>query len=320
MRAALVHSFDHPPQPGTFADPTPAAGDLLLTVRAAAVSQLTRAVAAGKHYSAAAGFPFIPGFDGVGVLADGTRMYFAGPARPYGAMAEQVAIPRARCAPIPAALDDVTAAAVANPAMSSWAALTARAGFTAGEAVLINGATGASGRVAIAVARHLGARTIIATGRTARSVAPLHALGADVTIALDLPTDELRAALAHAIGAHQVGVVLDYLWGPPAGHVIAAIAAAGQHDGGARIRFVQIGALAGAELPLAGGVLRSTRLELLGSGLGSVAIEALVAMIGQALAALPPAELSIATEVVPLAAVEAAWARPIGDRRLVVTP
>lgn len=164
-------------------------------------------------------------------------------------MAEQTVVARASCVDVPDGVDDVTAAAIANPGMSSWAALTERARFAAGEAVLVNGATGASGRLAVQIARHLGARRVVATGRTAASVAPLAALGADQVIALDQPADALAAAFRRELRGDGIDVVLDYLWGPSAEQLIAACAGHGAGAREPRVRFVQIGTAAARPPP-----------------------------------------------------------------------
>ncbi len=319
MRAAVVHSFDHPPRYDSFPEPAAGAGEALLEVRAAALSPLVKAQAAGKHYSSEATFPFIPGVDGVGRLADGSRVYFAFPLRPYGAMAERVAVAARLRAPVPDAVDDATAAAIANPGMSSWAALTSRARLVPGETVLVNGATGAAGGLAVQIARHLGARKVIATGRNPARLAALPDLGADVVIPLGAPAEEVAAAFRREIGA-GVDVILDYLWGPPAEHLLAAIARTGGTEGAPRIRYVQIGSSAGATIPLPGATLRSSGLELLGSGLGSCSHADLVAAVGAMLEAVVPAKLRIEVETAPLAEVESAWARETGERRLVFVP
>ena len=99
-------------------------------------------------------------------------------------MAEQTVAPSPQCLALPDELDDVTAAAIANPGVSSWAAYTERAKLKAGETVLVNGATGAAGRLAVQIAKHLGAKKVIATGRNADALQSVAALGADVTIPL----------------------------------------------------------------------------------------------------------------------------------------
>lgn len=305
MKAAVVEAFDRPPRYRDFDEPVAQAGEVIVTVKAAALSQLVRAQASGKHYSSGRP-PFVPGADGVGLLADGRRVYFAFPRGPVGAMAERVAVQAACTVPLPDTVDDLTAAAIANPGMSSWAALIERAAFRAGEAVLINGANGASGRLAIRIARHLGAGRVIATGRNPASEAELRALGADAFVLLTQPAEALVAAFRSEI-ARGVDVVLDYLWGPSAEAFFAAATGHGSGEAAPRIRFVNIGSLGGASIALNAAALRSSGIELLGSGLGSVSNAGLVRTIGNVMQAIGPAELRIAVAARPLTAVEEAW-------------
>jgi NADPH:quinone reductase-like Zn-dependent oxidoreductase len=313
MKAAVVHSFDHPPRFGTFAEPDPGPDEVVVSVHASALSPLVKSQTAGKHYSSEAVFPFVPGVDGVGTLADGRRVYFAFPRRPHGAMAERAAVRNGLWVPVPDGLDDAVAAAIANPGMSSWAALNLRARFVAGETVLVNGATGAAGRLAVQIAKHLGAKKVIATGRNQARLDALPALGADVVISLEQPEAELAQRFKREM-SDGVDVILDYLWGKSAEQILAAIP-----GGEARIRFVQIGSISGHTISLPGAILRSSGLELLGSGLGSCSYADLVAAIGEVLKAVGPAKLRIEMETLPLTEVEAGWVRDTGDRRLVFT-
>ncbi|WP_110972754.1 quinone oxidoreductase family protein [Pseudomonas huaxiensis] len=314
MKAAIVHAFDQPPRYGEIEAPHAAPGEVLVRVRAAALSQLVRAQASGKHYSSGKTLPFVPGADGVGLLEDGRRVYFAFPRAPIGAMAETVAVDARNCVPVPDDIDDITAAAIANPGMSSWAALQARAGFKPGERVLINGAAGTSGRLAIQVARHLGASRIVATARNPAVEAELRELGADDFILLDQPADQLTAAFREEIQGRGIEVVLDYLWGQPAACILDALLGHGGGGAAPRLRFVNIGALAGATLPMSPGVLRSSGLEMLGCGLGSVSNEDLVKIVGQLLRAIKPANLHVEAEAVPLSEVESTWQRSAAER------
>jgi NADPH:quinone reductase-like Zn-dependent oxidoreductase len=198
--------------------------------------------------------------------------------------------------------------------MSSYAALMERARFVKGESVLINGATGVSGRLAIQIAKHFGARRVIATGRNQASVAGLDALGATELIPLDQPAESLTKAFRREIQEGGIDVILDYLWGPPAESLIAAAAGHGSPIGEPRIRFVQIGSLAGGTIALPGGALRSSGLELMGSGLGSVSNERLVACVGEVLQAFIPGGFKISAEPVPLSQAPAVWASPTAER------
>lgn len=314
MKAAIVNSFDKVPEYGEFEEPVAQAAEVLVKVSAAGLSQLVRGQAAGRHYSSGTSLPVIPGVDGVGRLADGRRVYFAFPRAPFGAMAELSVVRSSQYVPLPEELDDVTAAAAANPGMSSWVALNERAKFVAGETVLINGATGVSGRLAIQIAKYLGARWVIATGRNEASVAELPLLGADRVIALDQSPERLTEVFRKEIRENGVSVILDYLWGASAESLIAAVAGHGSGEAEPRIRFVQIGSLSGQMISLPSGALRSSGLELLGSGLGSVSNEVLVQNIGELMKAIVPGRLKIAAQAVPLTQVAEAWSSKTADR------
>ncbi len=216
MKAALVRAAGQTPVYGEIAEPVPVASETRVTVTAAAISQVAKSRASGAHYSASGQFPFVAGIDGVGRLDDGSRVYFVLPRAPYGSMAEVAVVPSAQCVPLPDGLDDVTAAAIANPGLSSWAAYTQRARLNAGETVLVNGATGTAGRLAVQIAKHLGASKVIATGRNADALDTVAALGADVTIPLAASRAELEARFEEQF-AEGVDVVVDYLWGTERG-------------------------------------------------------------------------------------------------------
>jgi NADPH:quinone reductase-like Zn-dependent oxidoreductase len=320
MNAAVVSSFDQPPRYTTFADPVAGEGERLVKVSAAALHQIVRLLASGSHYSSTGVLPLIAGIDGVGRLADGTRVYFGGGRPPFGTMAEYSLAPDLLCLPLPDALDDVTAAALVNPAMSSWAALSGRANFTAGESVLILGATGTSGQLAVQIAKRRGASRIIAAGRNPEVLNKLTSLGADTVISLDQPTDQLIAAFHTALAQTGIDIVLDYLWGPPAEALLAALTQKRPKATVRSTRFVQIGSMAGADIKLPAATLRSSAIELFGSGLGSVSLdgirEALTALFTQA--AKQPFDFN--AKAVPLADVEQLWNSPNTHERLVFQP
>jgi NADPH:quinone reductase-like Zn-dependent oxidoreductase len=305
MKAAVVIEAGVLPQYRDFDAPIAGPGQVLIDVCASALSQLARSKAAGSHYSSTGRFPFVAGVDGVGTRTDGSRVYFFGMPAPFGALAQQTVVPESFCVTVPVGLDMATAAALAIPGMSSWAALTERAGFVAGETVLVNGATGASGRLAVQIAKHLGARKVIATGRHAASLAALESLGADVIVSLDQDDAGLARSLAPHL-ATGVDVVLDYLWGPSAQTLLttAAKALPDSHP----MRFVQIGTIGGSELVLPGAVLRASAITLMGSGIGSVALPRLLQAVDGVFQAALPAKLAIEMRTVPLSAVAAHWA------------
>lgn len=317
MKAAVVAQAGTMPVYADFPRPEPSGTEYLVQVRAAALSQLARGKAAGRHYSSTASYPQVAGVDGVGQANDGRRVYFFGATPPFGAMAEYAPVTHAQCIALPAPLDDVTAAAIAIPGMSSWAALTERAHFVRGETVLVNGATGESGQLAIQIARLLGARKIIATGRSREKLERLREDGADVTIALT--NDESATKEAFTAEFRQgVDVVLDYLWGPSARALL--LAAASEAPAERALRFVQIGSIGGLEISLPAAVLRSKAIDLMGSGIGSVALPRLLSAIEAVLHAAAEGRLHIATEAVPLAELGAHWDAPADKGRKVFVP
>src|SRR5262245_61942007 len=190
MHAAVIEAFDRPPRYSAFDDPVAGPGEVIVSVIAAALTQLARIQAAGKHYTSGKP-PFVPGVDGVGRLDDGRRVYFAFPRAPFGAMAERVVVKSAYTLPVPDDVDANVTAAIATPGMSSWVALTQRAFLQAGESVLVIGAGGASGRLAIQIAKHLGASRVVAAARNAACEHELRQRGADAFVPLTGSPSEL---------------------------------------------------------------------------------------------------------------------------------
>ncbi len=315
MKAAIVTEAGKTPVYGDFREPIAGTGEIRIAVTAAALSQLTKGRASGSHYSASGSLPAVVGTDGVGRLPDGRRVYFFLPEAPFGSMAQWAVIKKERCIALPEGLDDMTAAAIANPGMSSWAALTRRAHLAAGETVLVNGATGTAGRLAVQIAKHMGARKVIATGRNRIALEKLGALGADVTIPVTQPREDLEAAFNREFASEGIDVVLDYLWGPSAEVVLVAAAKAGKDA--RRIRFIQIGGVSGSDITLPCAVLRSSALELMGSGLGSIPLEGLVGATREMLQAAVPGHFQIETQTVPLADIEKVWRTAGGAPRTV---
>ncbi|HCF8017626.1 zinc-binding alcohol dehydrogenase family protein [Klebsiella aerogenes] len=313
MKAAVVFDLNEGPICADFTEPQPAAGYTLIDVRAAAISHVVKGRASGRHYSFDGTLPFVVGIDGVGMTSDGQRVYFAFPSAPFGSMAQRAPVALQNCLPLPDALDDISAAAMANPGMSAWAALVKRAQFQAGETVLINGATGSAGQLAVQIARYLGAKKIIATGRNTQALA---ALAADECIDLTADEQTLNAQFA-AASAGQIDVVVDYLWGRSAELLLPMLAK--YTPGDKPVRYVQVGSLAGADIALNGAVLRAAPLQLMGSGIGSLTMPQLLAATGEMLQAAVPGHFTIATTPLPLRDVAAAWPRDNSQKRTVFT-
>lgn len=320
MNAAIVESFARPPRYGSFADPVAEPGEALVTVEAAGLHPIVKALVNGTHYGSSSKLPFIPGVDGAGKLEDGTRVYFGVSRPPFGTFAERAVTNHEMCIALPVGLDALTAAGIANPGMSSAVALTARAKFVANESVLILGATGSAGHLAVQIAKRLGARRVVATGRNQQALESLKALGADAVISLEQPRESLVAAFRGEIVEHGVDVVLDYLWGEPAEAVLAAIAQKGLSHAAPRIRFVQIGQSAGATITLPAATLRSSGVELLGSGFGSASMKEIFSALAKFFAAAAAKPFATSIQAAPLRDVEALWNAPEHGKRLVFQP
>jgi len=195
MKAGIITAAGNPPAYGDFREPVASEGKEIIFVRASALSQFSKSRSSGFHYSSEGVFPSVAGAEGVGQTPDGRRVYFALPEAPFGALAERSLVRSKQCVAVPDGLDDQTAAAIANPGMSAWAALVERAKLQPGETVMVNGATGSAGRLAVQLAKHLGAGKVIGTGRNEVELKELLSLGADVIIPLTLGATQYEEAL-----------------------------------------------------------------------------------------------------------------------------
>ncbi len=320
MHAAVVRAFDAPPKYAEFPDPVPQPGEQPVTVTAAGLHQIVKSLANGTHYGSSGELPFVPGVDGVGRLDDGSRVFFGGTRDPRGTFAERACAPSAICIPLPDGLDDATAAGMANPGMSSWVALTARAKFVAGESVLILGATGVAGQLAVQIAKRRGARRVVAAGRNPEVLEKLKSLGADAVISFDQEPDALVAALRSEFAGNGMDIVLDYVWGQPAESALKAIAQKGLKKLTPRVRFVQIGSSAGQTITLNAATLRSSGLELIGSGFGSASLDQIKIAICDFFQAAATDPFHFNLKTAPLSDVESLWNSPERGTRLVFQP
>ncbi len=316
MRAALVSGPNQTPVYGEFDDPRPQEGFTVVRVAASALTNVTRVRAAGSHYSMTGGFPLVPGLDGVGRTKSGVRVGFLLPEAPFGGMAEKTLVKDALCLHVPDEVGDVLAAAIINPGQSPIGALRTRADLKRGETVLINGATGTTGQVAVQIARHLGAGRVIATGRNADALAKLVELGADATVDLTADADAVADALAEHFADGGVDVVLDYLSGPPTETVLAALA--GSKAAGP-VRYVIAGTSAGASTSVPTSVLGSTPIVVMGAGIGAVRVPDIIQASAEALQIAGSANVQIDVAEVPLSQVEQAWTAYHGRNRVVFT-
>jgi NADPH:quinone reductase-like Zn-dependent oxidoreductase len=320
MQAAVLRELGKPPRCEDFPEPSAGNEEAILQVRAASLKAVDKQLATGTHFASPREFPVICGTDGVGNLPDGTRVFFGGPRRPYGAMAQRTVAPAAFCFPVPDALDDATAAALPNPGVSALLSLSQRAKLAKGEKVLILGATGVTGKLAVQIAKQLGAGRVIASGRNPQALEILRGLGADSTIQLNQPDDDLRKAFSEEAGQDGFNAVIDYVWGRPTEVLLSAITRPEFAVVNSETRLVQVGESAGPTIALSAATLRSTALTILGTA-GIPSRDVLVAAMHQVLDWAAKGALQIETETVPLAEIEKVWQRPeSGRRRLVVIP
>lgn len=317
MNAAVLHALGEVPRFEPFTDPVPGKDECLIEVTAAALKPVDRQMAAGSHYASPKKLPVVCGLDGVGRRENGNRVFFAAPRPPFGSMAERCAVHEMRCWRIPDDIDDITVAAIVNPGMSAWLSLQWRARLIAGESVLILGATGTTGKLAVQIARMFNAGRIVAVGRDEETLRSLPNLGATSTIKLD---DNFAANLLREFGRQGFNVILDYLWGAPTEAVVAALAKADFSSAtSGRIRLLQAGETAGSIISLPAAALRSSALEIMGAGSGTMpSVDYLRATFDDLLRAAAAGALRVDTETVPLKEVEAVWKRPDQSRRRIV--
>jgi NADPH:quinone reductase-like Zn-dependent oxidoreductase len=316
MNAAVVTSFDRPPAYESIDTPAPADGLELVDVLAAALHPRARSGADGSHYTSDGVLPLVPGFDGVARLPGGEVAYFVAGDGVPGTFAEKAVLDPRLSVVLPPDVDVARIAAGMNPGMSSWVALRRRANLRPGESVLVLGATGNAGRMAIQVARHLGAATVIGAGRPGPRLDAGTARGADAVVPIgDGSGDDALAEVAA-----EVDVVLDYLWGPPTEAAIEALVRARQERARA-LRWIQIGSVAGTEMTLPSAALRAANLQVMGSGQGSVTIGGILAELPTLAEQLDAGSFDVDPKVVPLSEVENAWTDPTPNgERLVFVP
>lgn len=324
MKAAVIGEWGQNPSYADVDEPAPRDGAEVAEVEASALTNLTRGLMSGKHYaSKEIALPAIPGVDGVARLADGRRVY-TGALAPYGMMAQRTLVDPRGAVEIPDGVDSVTGAAVPNPGISAWLALSYAAAVKPGDHVLVLGATGVTGSMAAQLAASVfGAGRVVVAGRDTGRLDWLRSVGADDAIALT--EQDLGARVTELHAERPFDAVLDYLWGEPAGQVLAGLAAGHPAAHFHPTRFVEIGSMAGPTLPLDAGVLRGTGITLCGVGLGSVPGEVLMQARAEALprlfAMVAAGELALRTQARPLADIEQVWtaAEPSGTR-VVLTP
>jgi NADPH:quinone reductase-like Zn-dependent oxidoreductase len=308
MNAAVVTSFGEPPRYQQIELPEPEGKhEQVVEVLAVGLHPRVRSGAAGAHYTSSRTLPMVPGIDGVGRRPDGTLIYFVARDDVVGTFAEKALVELDRSLELPDDVDVVKIAAALNPAMSSWVALRRRVPLQPGQSVLVLGATGNAGRMAVQIAKRLGAGIVIAAGRDRERLDAVAQLGA--AAAVRLTDDEEATAKELAAAAAQVDVVIDYLWGEPAQRAMIAILT-NRADRSRPLDWIQIGAVAGPTLELPSVALRSANFRIQGSGQGAVSTTVYLAELPSLVAEIDHGTIPVNTTTAPLADVETVWTRP----------
>jgi NADPH:quinone reductase-like Zn-dependent oxidoreductase len=309
LRAAVLREYGVPAA-GEFQEPAPGPGQAVVEVRAAGLNPVDVAICAGRFYAGAPPLPLVAGREGVGLLA-GARVYFDAPIAPFGSMAQRALIDPASTYLLPEGLEDGVAVALGISGLAAWLPLTWRAELKAGEHVLVLGASGVLGQIAVQAARLLGAGRVVAAARSPAGLERCLALGADA--AVPLQEDDLPATLA-AAAEGRIDVVLDPLFGEP---FVAALQAASP---GARI--VQIGAGAGAQARVPSAPIRGKMLVIMGHANFSAPSEVKREAYLQMAQAAVRGELTVETEAIALERVAEAWERLAAGahRKIVLVP
>ena len=310
---AVVVAADKVPVYGDV--PEPQAGGLdIVSVRAAALTNLDITIAEGRHYFSPRAYPAIVGREAVVSVADGRRFYLNVRAipEPWGSMVERTVADLNLALPVPDGIADDVAAALGNAGLAGWLPLSWRTRLAPGETVLILGATGTSGLIAVSAAAALGAGRIVAVGRNAASLQRARALGAHHTIALGEGVDVATEFQKLDIGGADI--VVDYLNGPPAESSLEIMATGG--------RMVQIGSTLAPGIHLPAQLARKASLDVLGFAYyHAPVIEQRAAY--QALCMLQmQGKVFIETQTLPLSEFATAWAsqKSGAGPRMVLTP
>ncbi len=321
MKAALLTRFGLPPKLEEVDDPQLHTSDeVILYVKAASVKNLDKARASGTHYASYEQLPAIVGIDAVGILDDGTKVYAQGL---QGTLAEKTRIDKNHYTRIPENLDFATAAALPNAVIGATMALLFRADFQKGQNVLINGATGVTGQLLVQVAKYYKAGRIMVTGRNPEALRKLKNMGADEVISLQDKEEDIISQLKRLHQQYPVDIVIDYIWGRPVELILSALKGGGLHNYTHKTKVVTAGAMAGDNISLSSGFLRSSAIEILGSGIGSLSKEEMEKFHKEILPEMfrlaAEGYLTVSTEVYPLEVIEEVWDAPLqGGKRLVI--
>lgn len=316
MRAALIRELGALPEVGEAPEPEAGPDEVVVEVVAAALNPIDVNVGAGRFHGGHPAFPYVPGCEGVGREAGSDRLVWAygtiGLSRD-GAFAERIAVPREHLIDVPEGADPALAAALGIAGLAGWLPLAWRAPLSGGETVLVLGATGTVGLVAVQAARALGAGRVVAAGRSEEGLERARAHGADAVVPLGAG-GVLGEALREACGGEGADVIVDPLWGEP---LTAALAAAAP-----RARIVHLGQSAGPEATLSSAHVRGKQLDVLGQSVFLVPRDELARQYRRLVEEAIAGRIRLDVERVPLEQVADAWQRQAGGPggKLVIVP
>ncbi|KYH06007.1 alcohol dehydrogenase [Chryseobacterium cucumeris] len=320
MKAAVVFAKGSIPQYADFQEPEVQENEILISVKAASIKNLDRARAGGNHYSTEnqKHQPAVIGTDGVGYLENGSKVYFFSK---KGTVSEKAVADKKMIIPIPEGLDFSLAAALPNAVMGSAMALKFKAGIQPGNTVLINGATGITGRMAVQIARLYRAQKIIVTGRNEESLQSLLELGADEIVSLKLEDNDFKQKIKEIHQETPIDIIIDYVWG----HSVEMILSAFKGDGtfSHKTKLVTIGGMSGDTIQLSSQILRGTDIQISGSGLGSWTKEESALLFSEIIPEMFQAavegEIKMETHEVDIKDIETIWNAEIeSGKRLVI--
>lgn len=308
MRAAQIVDLGEPPQAAELPAPTAAGGETVVMIEAVALNPLDISVGTGLFYGGHPPLPYVPGCEAVGRTDDGSLVYLFGEGRGIGKpgfLAEHVAVPSALPLRVPDTLEPAVVAAAGIAGVAGWASAR-KARIGAGDRVLVLGASGAVGLIALQAARLLGAEQVVAAGRDLRKLERARELGVDDIVALG-DAD----ALARAFGGEGFTVCIDPVWGEP---LAQSLAAAALHA-----RVMHVGQSAGPESPLRSADVRGKELEILGHSNFALPIDERNRLYLELIDHIAGGRIVLDVDRYPLDDVAAAWDRQrAGPRRKIV--
>src|SRR3954469_5992868 len=314
MRAAILRWYGAPPDVGDFEEPQTSDGQEIVEIVAGGLNPVDIRMPSGPFYGGSPPLPSVAGREGIGRREDGSLVYFDQPVTPWGSFAERTPIVSASAIPLDGEVDPALAVSFGIAGLAAWLALEWRAQLQQGETVLVLGASGVVGQIAVQGAKLLGAGRVVAAARSPEGLDRAKSLGADAVVDIAAADDELVEALRDAAGGPGVDVVVDPVWGEPAVAALEACAPRG--------RLVQLGESAGSHTTLGSATIRGRSLSVLGhtNFMAPPAVKraAFERMVGHGAAG----ELTVDVERVPLDGVREAWVRQQRSphHKLVIVP